>query len=165
MFDNKDLKDLFEIEYLNGSLIDDVKKWNKLKFENSPLTTSLLNECTFLQDLEVVDMGYSVGFYFDSIDKGYNEDQNFYFMSLKIEKNESGLFSIIYSNLLVQDWEVVDEQKREDLDLDFETLIYYIRTEIFENIVDFSNLVRNKLGDSNFFIRDKSYVVFNPQCN
>jgi hypothetical protein len=165
MFDNSDLRDKYEIDKLKGKF-DNILNWKPLKHDVSPLARLMKLECPFLNDLKCVDNGKTVTFLFNSIDKGYNEDEKFYYFIIEINYTHiEGLFDIKYSYRLSKDDKIITSKVVREIDVDTELLSFFIRNDIYHELIDFNNLVTDIIGDSNFYIKDKKYLIYNPIFN
>ena len=170
LFDNEDLKSQFEIPYLRGELSpEEISKWKSLKNEMDPELNQIVNEVPWLIELKYRRSGSVLSIGFDNhITYGKAEDGReesvFYYFLIEIVRFRDEYSLNVYAKCHGNGQQIYNESMIKKA-MPFNEMISLLRRPVFNMLVDFNNFIENYFGESNFSVKDKNTVVFNPRLN
>ena len=165
LFDTEELKTKYEIPYLSGEMSPKAigKEWQVAKHgthKNDQLLNSLLYDNLYLFELLYKRSGRILEFGFSDVED-IKDDQVFYYFMIEIVESAKDSYILnVYAKTFVNTEQTYFEtlSKR---GINYDTLSSSIKNEVFDELVKYSNYLKDSFG-LNKFSGKKS---FNPRLN
>jgi len=171
LFDNEDLKSQFEIPYLRGEMSpEEINKWKNLK--DGLLDTELnriVNDVPWLVELKYRRSGSVLSIGFDNHivygkSKDGKEESVFYYFLIEIVKFRDEYSLNVYAKCHGNGQQIYSESIIKK-SMPYKEMISQLKRPVFNLLIDFNNYIEKMFGESNFSIKDKDTLVFNPLHN
>lgn len=169
LFDDEELKSQFEIPYLKGELVGGGSKWRSLKSDLDPDLTRIITDVPWLAELKYRRSGsvLSIGFN-DIIIYGKSEDGReesvYYHFLIEIVRFRDEYALNVYARCYGNGHQIYSESIIKK-SMPYTEMISLLKRPVLNLLIDFNNYIERMFGKSNFSVKDKNKIIFNPNMN